>query len=503
MIGNWWIIYGYDLKTKRRLLFLWSIVAILFISVALRFHHAVADRRFHGDEAYFGAFARRAAVNGDWLLSGALDKPPLTIYLNALGMMFWGVQPQVSGVLDIQVRHAEFAIRITQSFLGILTIAVLIAIIRQLNVTTRSTLIVGLCVACSPLLIAFHASGFTDTLLLLCLSCSVWMALRLQAGWAGVWIGIGFLAKQQALLAIPLILGILWVMVKPHVMSSQFTLSVLLKRGMRFSVGLGFGMLIFVVWDAVRNIQPGVLALAVQHNPVGSWQTEHTLFQRLEVWGQFFNLVFGVVIWAFFGLLIVRFKKLSLNQRRIACLMVAYGVGYVIFHVGLVLNTYDRYVLMLVPCFVVICALGFDQLQGRAVFGVGSGALIVSILGVSLAPYQQPAAVSSFAVYDDLQAVSAFLDAQPTASIIYDHWVGWELSFYLDTWSDKRLAYYPTPEALTAELSLNATTDPRFMVVPQEIDFSAWETALNVENYRVIPVYSGTTLTVVQLTTTE
>jgi hypothetical protein len=34
------------------------------------------SERLHADEAYFLTFARNAAVNGDWLLSGALDKPP-------------------------------------------------------------------------------------------------------------------------------------------------------------------------------------------------------------------------------------------------------------------------------------------------------------------------------------------------------------------------------------------------------------------------------------------
>ncbi|HLU11718.1 MAG TPA: hypothetical protein VK003_18735, partial [Oceanobacillus sp.] len=71
------------MKQNQALFFL---VLILLVGVALRIHALGQDRRFHPDEALYSTFARSAALNGDWLLHGSLDKPPLTIYASALSM---------------------------------------------------------------------------------------------------------------------------------------------------------------------------------------------------------------------------------------------------------------------------------------------------------------------------------------------------------------------------------------------------------------------------------
>jgi hypothetical protein len=52
---------------------------ILLLGIGLRFHALARDMRFHPDEALFATFARAAAVKGDWLLHGSLDKTPLPV----------------------------------------------------------------------------------------------------------------------------------------------------------------------------------------------------------------------------------------------------------------------------------------------------------------------------------------------------------------------------------------------------------------------------------------
>ncbi|MFN8371501.1 MAG: hypothetical protein U0694_01290 [Anaerolineae bacterium] len=50
--------------------------ALLLLAAFLRFHALAQDVRFHADEALFATFARSsAALDGQWLFPGALDKP--------------------------------------------------------------------------------------------------------------------------------------------------------------------------------------------------------------------------------------------------------------------------------------------------------------------------------------------------------------------------------------------------------------------------------------------
>ncbi|MGB1288239.1 MAG: hypothetical protein ACPG7F_17000, partial [Aggregatilineales bacterium] len=63
------------------------IVLLLLLAMFFQERLLMQDIRFHGDEAFFMHFARNAAVNADWLLSGSLDKPPVSIYLNTVALM--------------------------------------------------------------------------------------------------------------------------------------------------------------------------------------------------------------------------------------------------------------------------------------------------------------------------------------------------------------------------------------------------------------------------------
>ena len=71
---------------------------------------AAADARFHPDEALYMTAARSAAVQGDWLLLRVpQDKPPLTMYANALSLTFFGVHTDADGVLYLNSQRGEFA----------------------------------------------------------------------------------------------------------------------------------------------------------------------------------------------------------------------------------------------------------------------------------------------------------------------------------------------------------------------------------------------------------
>ena len=99
------------------------LLLILLAGAAIQFHALVQDVRFYPDEALFSTFARNAALNGDWLLHGDLDKTPLSIYASALSMNFVAAQTR-NGVLDFDPRLGEFAARLPGALASIVLIAV-------------------------------------------------------------------------------------------------------------------------------------------------------------------------------------------------------------------------------------------------------------------------------------------------------------------------------------------------------------------------------------------
>ena len=74
-------------------------ILILLLAALARSGALADDARFHGDEALFATYARNAAIYGDWMLSGALDKPPVSLYAMALtGLRTSGSLAPVGGV---------------------------------------------------------------------------------------------------------------------------------------------------------------------------------------------------------------------------------------------------------------------------------------------------------------------------------------------------------------------------------------------------------------------
>ena len=93
-------------RGKRRIVYIRRLglrIALVLLATFTLIHQLTADLRFHPDEAFFMAFARGAAVNGDWLLPGALDKPPLALYFSALSMVAVGNTADDAGVLHLDI----------------------------------------------------------------------------------------------------------------------------------------------------------------------------------------------------------------------------------------------------------------------------------------------------------------------------------------------------------------------------------------------------------------
>jgi hypothetical protein len=88
-----------------------------------------------------------------------------------------------------------------------------------------------------------------------------------------------------------------------------------------------------------------------------------------------------------------------------------------------------------------------------------------------------------------IDALADYLNGKPLGTIIYDHWLGWELGYYIGTWSDKRRVYYPTPAALAADARLQPDPAPRYFPVPADQPVTPWLDALRSAGFIVSLVY--------------
>ncbi|MBC8100629.1 MAG: hypothetical protein H7Y11_14400, partial [Armatimonadetes bacterium] len=144
----------------------------------------------------------------------------------------------------------------------------------------------------------------------------------------------------------------------------------------------------------------------------------------------------------------------------------------------------DRYLLPLLPILAVLAGAGLVE-SLRTFDGLVARRTIVLALAVALllTPARYPtdtrprdAAITQLA---------AHLNAKPLGAILYDHWLGWELGYYLGAWSDKRRVYYPEPGILASDGLLNPDPAPRYLIVPRAVDGDAWVTALRAAGFVV------------------
>jgi len=78
----------------------------------------------------------------------------------------------------------------------------------------------------------------------------------------------------------------------------------------------------------------------------------------------------------------------------------------------------------------------------------------------------------------EIVTLARYLNAKPLGAIIYDHWLGWEMGYYLGAWTDKRRVYYPEPSVLARDARLNPDPAPRYLIAPAGVELDSWLRAL-------------------------
>ncbi|MEO8609668.1 MAG: glycosyltransferase family 39 protein [Chloroflexota bacterium] len=508
-------------------------LAILFLllGVGLRFHALAYDARFHPDEALFATFARKAAVNGDWMLHGPLDKTPLSIYAEAISMMLVGARPLTNGVLTLDARTGELAARVPGTFASILLVAVMYALARGLYrksnrarqaVPLQMAVIAAFLMAVSPYALAFSATAFTDGLMLLFIVLALWMESRGKWLWAGIWLALGFACKQQALFYVPLVVGVGWIIPSPQPpprypergRSIGFSI---LRLVLPIVICLG----VLAVWDGARAQDTSLWALAVANNDPGRLiYPEQALF-RLQTWISY-AVNFAGTGWmtAILGGVAAIGVALRMKHWRrdrtawIDVILAAYIVVYGLFHWLVALPTHDRYLLPVLPLVILLMARGIEKIikdvsqrnrgteeQRKRLFIFVS----LSIIGICFLAAAWGATEGRINVGGDrgehagIDRLGAYLDSKPLGTIVYDHWLGWELGYYLGTWSDKRLTYYPSPDALAADAVAQDDPAPRYFPVPRGVAVDAWLNRLTQAGFGIARDYESQKFVVYRL----
>ena len=105
--------------------------------------------------------------------------------------------------------------------------------------------------------------------------------------------------------------------------------------------------------------------------------------------------------------------------------------------------------------------------------------VIISVLVGLLLPPAFTAARSGYPVggdhgaYDGLDDAARFIHTLPAGGVLYDHWLGWEWSFYLFD-GPLYVSWFISPEALTTDLRAFGHASPRYLAVP------GWESDVEV-----------------------
>ncbi len=499
--------------TRYRLL----VLAGLLLGVWLRFHLLGADRRFHPDEALFVTFARAAAVQGEWLLPGNLDKPPLTIYANALALTLLGITTLPDGVLTLDVHAGEFAARIPGVFASLLLLAAMTTMTRRLTGSRLAALFALLLTALSPLLVAFSATAFTDNLMLLCLALALWAALRRSWVWSGVWLALGIGCKPQAALFLPLVIGLAVVTRHRSGHGSAVSLRRLestqrsLRRGgsrtapttswlfrghpsMQLALPLLIGLGLLLLWDGARGQATSLWTLAAVNNEPGGLASLDQWLPRLAGWWGYAQYTFGPPVLT--GLLGVVVVWAGLRGGRQLKWLLLYCLLYGLAHGLIAINIYDRYLLPLLPPLILLAAAGLARVRGGRWLLIGT--LLLLPTAFDAARDQLPLG-SAEGMHPGMDRLGAYLEAKPLGTVIYDRWLGWELGYYLGTWSNKRLTYYPTPEALIPDALALDDPAPRYFVAPDDVDVTPWLEALRRAGFTVRLDYDQPPLRAYQL----
>jgi hypothetical protein len=179
---------------------------------------------------------------------------------------------------------------------------------------------------------------------------------------------------------------------------------------------------------------------------------------------------------------------------QIDALLLFFILAYITLYTVFALNLWDRYLLALVPLLCLLLARAFVVAGGVAAYAIAArraqaartdddplisrkqwlpvvrSTTLAGLLAL-LTPAALVAAMSGYPVggdhgsHDGIDEVATFLRQAPPASVLYDHWLSWELRYYLGD-ASIYLVWMPGPAHLGQDLRAFGRLSPRYFVSP-------------------------------------
>lgn len=458
-----------------------GLAAICWLGVALRYRGLFANR-FHADEALFAGWARLIAVWRDPLLATQpLDKPPLPFYLQALFYPLIGPE--------------EWAARLPSFIASLLLIPLTAQLARRLTGDRAAALVAAAVVAVAPLAVQFSATAFGDPLLAFWLTAALYTAARRDnreragqryAFLAGLLFGLALATKYQALLFLPLIVGLAafagwrrweW------------------RRGL---AGLAVVVAALVVWSAARPASGGLVSLQWDNvgglRPARSWE----LLPRLSGAARLgrFSLgrpLAGLGLAA--GLLLMGPFRRRLMP--VDAALILFVLAYLLLHWLWAVPVWDRYLLPILPLVAILLGRGlsliWSALEERPTFKRAFAAIVLMLVAAQLAVAAgaregrypiggRPAADGG------ASQVAQLLEDAPYGTVLYDHWYSWHWRYQL---FDGRVyvSWFPHTDALLADLAAFGGSGPaRYVALPRDGSAAPVQRRLGEAGYRLVAV---------------
>ncbi len=447
--------------------------------------------RFHSDEALYASWSLGIASGRDILLASASpDKPPLFFYTAAASFDALG--------------RVEVAARLPGLISGVLGVALIWRLAYLLPWAGWPSRRLGaaaaaLALALSPFAILFSPTAFLDPLMVTLGLAALLAAAGGQGGRSGLFLGLAAATKVQALVFGPLALAL--GMIVPRRSGPDPLWRRWRAAGARSIAVLALPLAAVMAWDRLRGGMPFWVQQTINYGGIRPVYASEVL-PRLAAWAGFFPYFFGwpVLVLVACGLPLLVLYDLTRGARTTAAALdlalVAFSLAYFFLHWLLALPAWDRYMLGLVPVGCLLLArlvrLAVDLVRvasgwRRAVVG----ALVLALL---LPPAVQ-ASQSALPVggdhgpHDGIDQVAAYLRRLPYGTVVYDHWLGWVLHYYLAD-STSYIAYFATPQSLAEDLHVFGRTSPRYLVVPPDESMTRIQRAIAAEGFGLSPVLS-------------
>jgi hypothetical protein len=453
------------------------------------------DNRFHPDEALFSSWALKIARGENVLLSGLpIDKPPLLIYTTAIGFFFFG--------------QTEIAARLPNLIASVISVLLVYRLARGTGDRGRGT-IAALLYTFSPFVISFAPTAFLDPMMIMFGLASLVAASRHRMGWAGIMLGLSFATKVQGLFFLPLVFIFQGTGGKGQragrkfqVSSFKFILSPLHLVILSFIIGLASIIIAVLLWDRLRGGAPFWLQQSINYGGIRLIYPSE-VGPRLIGWLSFLPYFFGPIVGAISLIVIPIGLWLDLkyharsHEALIDLLLLAYLIGFIAFHWLLAFQIWDRYLLLVVPITALLIGRFItrmlDSFKDHLVTLSPSHLVIFAI--ILCLPYALGASKSQYPIGSDhgandgIDQVADYLKTLPSGTVVYDHWLAWELSYYLGE-GQVYLAYFDTPSALADDLRVFDRGEDRYVVFPARESPDKSSDAIKVFGFQMTPVYS-------------